>query len=150
MHKVCHGLVPGDCLETPGHALLMPPAANSSSSQRKWRIFVCVLLILGTLVSFSPVLYAGFLNYDDDNYVTGNRHVQAGLSWDGLRWAFTTTALVNWHPLTWLSFQLDRQIYGNNAWGFHLTNLLLHLASAIVLFHVLEHITSALWSSALV
>ena len=61
-----------------------------------------------------------------------------------MAWAFQTGYQSNWHPVTWLSHMLDAQIFGLRPWGHHLTNLLFHLANALILFGVLRHLTGAL------
>jgi tetratricopeptide (TPR) repeat protein len=111
---------------------------------------VCALLALVTLWTFWPALHCDFINYDDDGYVTANAHVQQGLTQEGVTWAFRTGATGNWHPLTWLSLMLDAQLLGHSAVGFHLTNLLLHIASTVLLFLVFKRMTGALWRSAFV
>src|SRR5436305_632979 len=87
---------------------------------------------------------------DDPAYVSANSHVQSGLSWAGVRYAFTTFDKGFWHPLTWLSLMLDRSLFGPGAWGFHLTSLLLHAANTLLLFVVLRRMTGATWRSATV
>src|SRR5439155_1201490 len=83
---------------------------------------------------YCPCFDHPFINLDDEGYVTRNRHVAAGLTADGARWAFTTFEKANWHPLTWLSLQLDRTLYGGlKAGGFHVTNVLLHAANVLLL-----------------
>ncbi len=102
-----------------------------------------------TLVLYLPTLGHGFVEYDDQQYVTDNPLVQAGLTGRGLVWAFGFHA-GNWHPLAWLSHMLDCEIYGAQAGGHHLTNVLLHVATTILLFLVLNRMTNALWRSAAV
>ena len=94
-------------------------------------------LALVTLAVYLPALHHGFLDYDDQQYVTDNPRVQAGLTWTGLVWAFGFHA-GNWHPLAWLSHMADCQLYGARAGGHHLTNVLLHVASTLLLFAVLN------------
>jgi len=94
-------------------------------------------LALVTLAVYLPALHHGFLDYDDQQYVTDNPRVQAGLTWTGLVWAFGFYAS-NWHPLAWLSHMADCQLYGARAGGHHLTNVLLHVASTLLLFSVLS------------
>ncbi len=106
-------------------------------------------LILSTLVLYLPALRHGFVQYDDQQYVTENPQVQAGLSAKGVAWAFGFHA-GNWHPLTWLSHELDCQMYGSKPWGHHLTNILLHAASALILFLALERLTGKMWRAAAV
>ena len=78
------------------------------------------------------------------------RIVQKGLTLPGIIWAFTHVCSSNWHPLTWISHMLDCQFYGLNPGGHHLTNILLHTATAILLFLVLRRMTGFLWRSAFV
>jgi tetratricopeptide (TPR) repeat protein len=101
-------------------------------------------------VVFGQTLGYGFVNCDDDLYVYENPVVQKGLTWEGFRWALTYGQIGHWHPLTWLSHMLDCQLYGLQAGGHHLTNLLLHTATAILLFLVLRQMTGFLWRSAFV
>ena len=103
-----------------------------------------IALSLAALVflAFGPTLANGFVEYDDGWYLTGNRVVQQGLSFRGLKWAFTTFEVANWHPLTWLSHMLDWQIFGPRAWGHHLVSLLWHAAVAAVVFLWLDEATS--------
>ncbi len=102
-----------------------------------------------TIGVFWPVLGHEFITLDDRAYVVENQHIQAGLTWDGVRWAFTTFHGANWHPMTWLSHMLDIQRYGLDPRGHHLSSLLLHAASAALLFLVLSRMTGAVWPSVL-
>ena len=106
-------------------------------------------LALVTLAVYLPVLHHDFVEYDDQQYVTDNPRVQAGLTWTGLVWAFGFHA-GNWHPLAWLSHMVDCQLYGASAGGHHLTNVLLHVASTLLLFSVLNRMTNRMWRSAAV
>jgi tetratricopeptide (TPR) repeat protein len=108
------------------------------------------LLSVATVLSFSPVFGCDFVNLDDDEYVTKNVHVLAGLTDEGFAWAWNGAHAANWHPLTWLSLMLDAQLFGKSPLGFHLTNLLLHLANMMLVFVLLRQWTAALWPSALV
>jgi Flp pilus assembly protein TadD len=112
--------------------------------------FLCSLLVLTVMVVFLPALQNDFINYDDPEYVTDNPHVQNGLTWEGIRWAFVTTAASNWHPLTWLSHMADRQFFGPKSWGHHLSSVILHALNTGLLFLVLRAMTGALWRSLLV
>jgi tetratricopeptide (TPR) repeat protein len=82
-----------------------------------------------------------FVNYDDNGYITENPHVQAGLTWQTIVWAFTATEQANWHPLTWLSHALDCQLFGLNAGGHHMTSLLVHVINVVLLFLLLRRAT---------
>jgi tetratricopeptide (TPR) repeat protein len=89
-----------------------------------------------------------FVNFDDPAYVTENPLVYQGLTREGIIWAFQTFRLANWHPLTWLSFQLDATLWGPGSFGFHLTNVLLHAANTALVFLALRALTAEFWPSA--
>lgn len=109
-----------------------------------WHLLVAnLLLAVAVLIAFWPVLDAGFINYDDPDYITENPQVQAGLTLGGLKWAFTTVHASNWHPLTWLSHMADVQFFGNAATGPHAVNLLLHGLNTLLLFQLLRKVTGA-------
>ncbi len=107
-----------------------------------------VLLACLTAGTFIRVLWADFLSYDDPFYVTHNPLVLGGLSWKSLLGAWTSFDCANWHPLTWMSLMLDYQLYGLQPWGFHLTNLLLHVVNTLLLFTLLRRLSLA-WGPAL-
>ena len=116
-----------------------------------WKIVgICIFIALAVWMVFGQAIGYGFVNYDDDKYVYENPMVQKGMTWAGFAWAFTYGQIGHWHPLTWLSHMLDCQLYGLNAYGHHMTNLLFHTATAILLFLVLRQMTGALWRSAFV
>ena len=108
-----------------------------------------LLIALGAAV-FTQTLQFGFTNLDDNIYVVDNAALEQGLSADGIRWAFTNREANLWMPVTWLSFLADRQFHGPDARGFHLTNVLLHLASTVLLLLVLRRWTGTLWRAAFV
>jgi len=97
-----------------------------------------------------PVLHYGFVVVDDRTYVIDNPHVRGGLTLRDLAWAFTAHYAANWHPVTWLSHMLDCQLFGLNAGPHHLVNVLLHIASTLLLFTVLRKMTNAPWRSGFV
>jgi tetratricopeptide (TPR) repeat protein len=113
-------------------------------------IAICGLLSVLTAAAFWPVLNNDFVHYDDPQYVTLNRHVSTGLTWENVGWAFRTGYASNWHPATWISHMLDAELFGLNPRWHHLTNLLLHIANVLLLFLVLTRMTGARWRSALV
>jgi len=101
-------------------------------------------------VVFGQTLWHGFVNYDDDSNVSNNAMVAKGLTLPGIVWSFTHAQAAFWSPLTTLSHMLDCQLYGLNAGGHHLTNVLLHGASVILLFLVLRRMTGCFWRAAFV
>jgi tetratricopeptide (TPR) repeat protein len=108
----------------------------------------CGFLLLAVAIVFGPTIGHGFLGFDDNTYVNKNPHMAKGLTAEGLRWALTARYAGNWHPLTWLSHMLDCQLYGLQAGGHHLTNVLLHAAVAMLLFLVLWRMTGDCWPAA--
>ena len=111
---------------------------------------VYLVLIFVTLVVFHQVPSYDFINLDDNLYIYENSRVQAGLTLEGIVWAFTTFEAYNYHPLTWLSHMLDCQLFGLRPGLHHLTNLLFHLANTVLLFFVLRRMTGTLWRSGFV
>jgi tetratricopeptide (TPR) repeat protein len=109
---------------------------------------VCLALTLLTVVTLGRVCVCDFVDYDDDVYVTQNLSVQGGLMPENLGWAFTSTKSNHWHPLTWISLQCDAELYGVHPFGFHLTNLVLHVANVLLLYAVLLRMTEATYGSA--
>jgi tetratricopeptide (TPR) repeat protein len=105
------------------------------------------VLLLVTVGTFLPSLRNDFVNYDDPEYVTNNPMVENGITPQALRWAFLCSEAANWHPLTWLSHMMDCQLFALKPWGHHLTSLLLHTATTLLLFTLLDQMTGALWRS---
>ena len=114
------------------------------------QVFVGVVIVLLTVGVYQRVRNYEFVNYDDPKYVSNNRHVLAGLTSESVKWAFTATHASNWHPLTWLSLMADCEFFEDKAMGCHTTNVLLHVANALILFIVLRRMTGALWCSGFV
>lgn len=122
----------------------------SNLAPHQGRLVVCVLLAVVTFAIYFPVLGYGLVNFDDHFYVTNNPHVRSGLSLKNIFWAFTTFTESNWHPLTWVSLQLDCTLDPDGARVLHLTNVLFHIANTLLLFLVLEMMTGSMWRSAFV
>ena len=126
----------------------MPDKINISPEKQK--LIVYIVLTIATLAVFWQVNKFDFIDFDDNFYVTENSHVWSGLTLDGVLYAFTTKYTNLWNPLVWLSFMFDYQLYGLNAGGYHLTNLILHILSALLLFWLFNRMTQAIWRSAFV
>ncbi len=113
-------------------------------------IVVMILIAIATIVVYWPIGGYEFVHYDDKEYITANKNVANGLTWDGIRWAFTTFHASNWHPLTWISHMLDISLFGMQPGGHHLSSLVLHIASMMLLFLFLINTTRRFWPSAVV
>lgn len=110
----------------------------------------CLWLAAVSWFVFGQARSFQFVNFDDPTYVLENPIVARGFSFNGIGWAFTHVQGANWHPLTWLSHMLDAQLYGANPAGHHLTSVVLHIITAILLFLTLKNFTGALYRSAFV
>jgi len=125
--------------------------ADVTDTSRNKTLPICILLVIATFALYSPTLSHLFIgSYDDDSYVTNNAHVQAGLTWETITWAVTSTEFSNWHPLTWLSHAADCEMFGLNPVGHHFTNVLLHAMSVVLLYLLLLRATGSKGRSLLV
>lgn len=128
---------------------LTPPGKPAWAMRPAFRIWLlAVALGLATIALYWPAFNLGFVNYDDDDYVTANVHVQKGLTLHNIVWASGSIVGGNWHPLTMLSHMLDCQLYGLHPWGHHLTSVLLHALDTVLLFLLLCRLTGAIQPSA--
>jgi protein O-mannosyl-transferase len=120
--------------------------------QRQTQILITLsaLLAIVTFAVYFRALQNPFVNYDDQGYVVENQNIQHGLTKATFRWALTATDATNWHPLTWLSHALDYQLYGLRPAGHHLTSVLLHVMSTVLLFLLLAKATGSTGKSLLV
>lgn len=107
------------------------------------RLLPLALLLIAalTVAVYWPVLQNGFIDFDDEDYVTANMVVRQGLTLKGVIWAFTTFHAGNWHPLTWLSHMLDIELFDLNPLGHHATSLLLHVVNSLLLCALLHRLT---------
>jgi tetratricopeptide (TPR) repeat protein len=119
-----------------------------SSSKTVWGI--CVFLVLAVFGIFGQTASFDFVNWDDDQYVYENSHVIGGVTSQNVAWAMKAEHASNWHPLTWVSHMADCQCYRLWAGGHHLTNVVLHAATTVLLFLVFWKMTGDVWPSAFV
>ena len=126
----------------------MPSDLFSSPAKRA---FVLGLLLMAvTLALYAPVARNAFVNFDDDTGIVNNAHVRAGLTWNTVKWSFTSFEQGNWHPLTWLSHALDYEWFGLDAAGHHLVSAWLHAMNVAILFWLLQSATGCTWRSLMV
>lgn len=121
-----------------------------SNSERRTLLGLALVLSLLTFISFSPVLWCDFIDFDDAVYVLQNRDVLQGLSWNTIHHALSTTLLGLWHPLSVISFTLDHEVFGKSPVGYHLENLLIHIMNGLLLLLLLWRLSNSLWRSAAV
>lgn len=120
------------------------------STPRKRKLVLALVLAASVLILYTRAAKFEFINYDDNLYVTQNDEVQQGLTVASAKWAFTTFAVANWHPLTWISHMADYQLFRLNPVGHHLVSVFLHLFNAILLFWILLRATGAMGRSLVV
>jgi protein O-mannosyl-transferase len=126
------------------------PAPLDKNEKNKYVVLLYVGLVVMILTVYLQVGNHQFLNFDDDVYVTNNPHVASGITGNNIIWAFTSVTASNWHPVTWISHMADVELFGMNPRGHHLTNVVIHLVSSILLLHLLFRSTGSLWESSLV
>jgi len=115
---------------------------NSKVSERGIVACICLGLIALVWFVFGQTITFPFSNFDDPEYVYEVPEINSGLSWHNVRWAFTHWPSTNWFPLKNISHMLEFQFYGFNPGLFHLTNVILHTITALVLFLLLRRMTS--------
>jgi protein O-mannosyl-transferase len=127
-----------------------PQANGVLFSPQKNTTVACLLLVVATLAFYNPIAHCGFVYSDDVVYVMQNPSIQSGLTWEAVKYAFTSVNTGIWHPLTWLSHALDCQLFGLNPVGHHYVSLLFHTANAVLLLVLLLEATGAAWPSLVV
>ena len=100
------------------------------------------LIFCVTLAAFVPALRGQFLDWDDVVNFVENPYYR-GLGAAQLRWMFTSTLMGHYIPLTWMTFGLNYVLGGMNTWGYHLVNLLLHAANAVLVYLVARRLMAA-------
>jgi len=126
------------------------PPVPPRTSRRGLSIAISLALGGLTLALYAQVRGHAFLDFDDATYVVRNAAVRAGLTWAGVAWAFSTPYAGNWHPLTWVSHMSDVQWHGLDAGWHHLSNVVIHTLTTVILFQVFVRMTRAVGPSAFV
>ena len=109
-------------------------------------LFGALVLVAATVAVYWPALNGGFI-WDDDVMLRNNPYVKSP---GGLYYIWCSTRLPDFFPLTSTSLWLEWRLWGMHAAGYHLTNVLLHAASAVVLWRVLRRLAvPASWLVAL-
>ncbi|MEJ2745724.1 MAG: hypothetical protein P8123_08595, partial [bacterium] len=111
----------------------MRELSTAMGSKTVTKLFVAAILIV-TFISFYPCLLGGFVNFDDDRYVYRNPMIKE-LSWQGIGTIFTSTDYaVVYCPLVFLSYAIEYHFFGLRPYGYHVTNLILHLCNCLLVF----------------
>lgn len=80
-----------------------PAAAPIGNRNRQVELWIYAALVVAVWAVYWQARHFDFVNFDDPEYLAGNPHVRAGITWAGLKWAFLSTTAANWFPLTWIS-----------------------------------------------
>ena len=108
-----------------------------------------ILLVLATAAVYFQVYQFDYLDWDDNAYVVMNPAIE-GFTPENIVWAFRNEHVYNFHPLTWLSFMLDVELFGRSAAVFHIVNVVLHTANVLLLFALMRMLTKDVWRGAFV
>ncbi len=131
-----------------------PPEQSQATARPGFRhipdLWIYIFLFAAVVLVYSQVRTHEFINYDDPLYVTENAHIRNGLTRADVAWAFTTAHDGNWIPLTWLSHMLDCQLFGLQSGLHHLTSVVLHAISTLLVFALFKRMTGARWPSAFI
>lgn len=109
---------------------------------------IAAALAAVALAIYFPVAHFGIVNYDDDIYLAAP-HLGDGLGVESVRWAFTSFYKGHWHPLTWLSWLTEVELFGVRPGVMHLGNVLFHAANGALLYLALFLLTRRAMPSAL-
>lgn len=126
------------------------PRKEQSNPTSRLKTIICLFLAIAVLIPYWQAGEFDFVHMDDEDYVTQNPTIRAGVTLDGTIRVFTEFDSANWHPLTWLSHMLDVELYGLHPKGHHWTSVQLHILNTLLLFLLLQQMTGALWRSAMV
>jgi tetratricopeptide (TPR) repeat protein len=114
------------------------------------QVGIAAILGVAVFLIYWRTFHFGFVMYDDRAYIVNNRMLNDGLGLESILWSFATFYYMNWHPMTWLSYLLDAELFGVEPRAFHRTNVLIHAMNAMLLFSWLRGATKHIWPSALV
>jgi protein O-mannosyl-transferase len=117
------------------------------TNDRRRAVALAIAVAAITFVAFVPALSADFVSWDDERNFLTNPHYR-GLGLEQLRWMWTTTLLGHYVPLSWMTLGVDFTLWGMSPRGYHLTNLLIHAANAVLVFLLARRILGADFAAA--
>jgi protein O-mannosyl-transferase len=109
----------------------------------RWMIFTSLIVLV--LLLYARVLNFDFVSIDDPTYVRDKEIVLRGLSWEGLYWSFSDFHFCNYHPLTWLSYMLDCELFGLNPGAMHGVNVVFHILNGLLIYSLFEKLGLKRW-----
>ena len=99
-------------------------------------VLLLLLIVAAALIVYTPAMRSGFI-WDDDRFLTDNPLIKAP---DGLRLFWFSTRPLDYFPLTSTTLWIEWRLWHMNAAGYHIVNVLLHAASAVLLWRVLARL----------
>lgn len=94
-----------------------------------WTAYALVFVV--TFLVYVPSLSNGWVDWDDNvNFIQNEDYRGLGLA--NLKWMSTAFVLGHYQPLSWVTLGLDYELWGMKAFGYHLTNVVLHACSAAI------------------
>jgi tetratricopeptide (TPR) repeat protein len=123
---------------------------NKLFDQVRPDVLICLIVVLATLSIYWQVRNFEFINLDDNLHLIENPRLLGGFTLENIKWAFRYDHITYWHPVTWLSYMLNVQLYGMKPGGHHMANVLIHIINGLLLFVIFHKATGALWKSAFV
>jgi tetratricopeptide (TPR) repeat protein len=96
--------------------------------------FAVVLLLAALVLIYGRSGGFDYVDYDDMDYVVRTEAVRAGLTIDGIRWAFTAFHINNWHPLAWISHMIDVSLFGLAPGPAHLVSVGFHGVNSLLVY----------------
>ncbi len=88
---------------------------------------------------FSPALQFEFISFDTPSQILKNPHVSE-LTYENVYHIFTSRCVTSYYPVRTLSFALDGHFWGLKAFGFKLTNQLIHVANVLLLYWLIRRV----------
>ena len=102
----------------------------------------CVLIIVIAFSIYYPILGNSLLDFWDDQWVVMNAYTENGLSWENLWLILTSFYHGQYAPFNEYLYLFLYSAVDYNAFYFHLSSLLLHIANAILVYFVLKKLLS--------
>lgn len=100
------------------------------NDSRKYAAIAVIPAVI-TAIVYLASLDNGFVNWDDNLYVYDNPGIRA-IDWVFFKAFVSSAFLNNWTPLTMFTYGIDYAVWGLNPFGYHLTNLVFHVADTFV------------------
>src|SRR3989442_14061084 len=105
-----------------------PDAPKLKATAKDYKSVLIGICLLLTLIAYIPAFNAGFVNWDDDDYILNNQLIR---SFSNIIEMITTPLSGNYHPLTIISLAVNYALSGIKPLSYHLLNILFHLLNVI-------------------